>query len=377
MRKEFGLPSPERRIGLTAHDFQHAFSAPNVIMTRSARVDGTPTVPSRWLVRLQKFLTGLEPDYADNFFQSSQWLYWQSILDQPSTVKPINPPSPRPPVEVRPRSLSVTQIETWMRDPYAIYARYILGLKSLPKLDVSPDAADYGTLIHNVMDIFSKKYQYNLPRDALDRLIEIGDKEFKLILKYPSVWAFWWPRFLRIAKWFVSIEANRRKEITRTYSEIRGIIEIKAPGGPFQLTAKADRIDELKDGTLRIIDYKTGSPPSKNEVAAGFAPQLPLEALIIQAGGFDDISGKSVSDLNYWRLRGSNPAGEVLSVSDNPRQLVVEAEEGVAALIRQFDDIRTPYESRPRPENAPKYSDYEHLARVKEWSTSDDEKIHD
>ena len=373
MRKEFGLPSPERRIGLTAHDFQQAFSAPEVIMTRSARVDGTPTVPSRWLVRLQKLLTGLEPDNADSFFRSSHWLYWQSCLDQPEKVKPINPPSPRPPVEVRPRKLSVTQIETWMRDPYAIYARHILDLKSLPKLDASPDTADYGTLIHDVMDIFSKKYQYDLPQDAVDQLIKIGDEEFKSILKFPSVWAFWWPRFVRIANWFVSLEIKRRDEIIKTYSEVRGAIKIKTPGGIFQLTAKADRIDELKDGTLRIIDYKTGAPPTKMEVAAGFAPQLPLEALIIQAGGFDGISKKPVSDLNYWRLRGSNPAGEILSISENPRKLAAEAEEGVSALIRQFDDVRTPYESRPRPENAPKFSDYEHLARVKEWSTSDSE----
>ena len=373
MRKEFGLPSPERRIGLTAHDFQQALSAKEVVLTRSARVDGTPTVPSRWLVRLQKLLTAMEPDYANLFFQSNCWLYWQSCIDQPKKVKPIKPPSPCPPIEVRPRKLSVTQIETWMRDPYAIYSRYILRLKALPKLDVSPDVSDYGTLIHDVMDRFSKKYKDDLPVEPLDALIKIGEKEFESILKYPSVWAFWWPRFLRIAKWFVDLEIKRRKEIKETHSEVRGVVEIITSKGEFQLTAKADRIDELKDGTLRIIDYKTGAPPSKAEVAAGFSPQLPLEALIVQAGGFEGISAKSVSDLSYWRLRGGNPAGEILSVGENPIKLIVEAEKGVAALIRRFDDESTPYESQPRPENAPKFSDYEHLARVKEWSTYDRE----
>jgi len=373
MRKEFGLPSPERRIGLTAHDFQQAFSAPEVVMTRSARVDGTPTVPSRWLVRLQKLLAGLEPEVSDRFLQPSYRLDWQSRLDQPKKVQPINPPAPRPPVGARPRKLSVTQIETWMRDPYAIYARHILGLQSLPKLDSAPDAADYGTLIHGVIDIFSKNYPYDLPSNSLEQLVKIGNEKFKSVLKYPSVWAFWWPRFLRIAEWFIRLETLRREETTKTYSEARGVIEIMAPGGIFQLTAKADRIDELKDGMLRIIDYKTGAPPSKLEVAAGFAPQLPLEALIAQAGGFSGISAKRVSDLNYWRLRGSIPAGEVSSVGDNPTELAADAKEGVAALIRLFDDVRTPYESRPRPGNAPKFSDYEHLARVKEWSTSEEE----
>jgi ATP-dependent helicase/nuclease subunit B len=259
-----------------------------------------------------------------------------------------------------------------MRDPYAIYARHILGLQSLPKLDAAPDAADYGTLIHGVIDTFSKNYPYDLPSNSLEQLVKIGNEKFKSVLKYPSVWAFWWPRFLRIAEWFIRLETIRREETTKTYSEARGVIEIMAPGGIFQLTAKADRIDELKDGMLRIIDYKTGAPPSKLEVAAGFAPQLPLEALIAQAGGFSGISAKRVSDLNYWRLRGSIPAGEVSSVGDNPTELAADAKEGVAALIRLFDDVRTPYESRPRPGNAPKFSDYEHLARVKEWSTSEE-----
>jgi ATP-dependent helicase/nuclease subunit B len=371
MRKEFGLPSPERRIGLTAHDFQQALLAPEVVITRSARVDGTPTVPSRWLVRLQKLLGGLDPEAADSFFQSSYWLDWHSSLDLPKEVKPISPPAPRPPLNSRPRKLSVTQIEVWMRDPYAIYARYILGLYSLPKLDVAPDAADYGTLIHSVMDTFSKKYPCSLPPDALEQLVKIGDEKFESILKYPGVWAFWWPRFLRIAEWFVHLEFARREEIIRTNSESRGVIDIKTSVGSFELTAQADRIDELKDGTLRIIDYKTGTPPSKLEVAAGFSPQLPLEALIAEAGGFSGITAQRVSKLNYWRLRGSIPAGEVSSVGDNPAALAADAKEGIAALVRLFDDVRTPYESRPRPENAPKFSDYEHLARVKEWSTSE------
>jgi ATP-dependent helicase/nuclease subunit B len=258
-----------------------------------------------------------------------------------------------------------------MRDPYAIYARYILGLYSLPKLDVAPDAADYGTLIHGVMDSFSKKYPCDLPPDALEQLVKIGDEKFESILKYPGVWAFWWPRFLRIAEWFVHLEFARREELIRTNSEFRGVIKIKTSVGSFELTAQADRIDELKDGTLRIIDYKTGAPPSKLEVAAGFSPQLPLEALIAEAGGFAGIIARRVSKLNYWRLRGSIPAGEVSSVGDNPADLVADAKEGIAALVRLFDDVRTPYESRPRPENAPKFSNYEHLARVKEWSTSE------
>ncbi|MBT3989783.1 MAG: double-strand break repair protein AddB [Rhodospirillaceae bacterium] len=374
MRKEFGLPSPERRIGLTAHDFQQAFSAPEIVMTRSARVDGTPTVPSRWLMRLQKLLQGLDPSLADELFMPSHWLDWQARLDRPEDVQPIEPPAPKPPVAARPRKLSVTQIETWMRDPYAIYARHILGLRALPPLDSAPDAADYGTLIHDAMDEFSRQFPAALPADAFDQLVKIGEEQFRPLLKHPGVWAFWWPRFLRIATWFVDLEAERRDEISALHSEVEGVYETTGPAGPFKLTAKADRVDELKAGGLRIIDYKTGAPPSKKEVAAGFAPQLPLEAVIAEEGGFAKVAAQPVTQLDYWRLRGSNPAGEVSSAGDDPAELAAEAREGLAALIRLFDEAETPYEARPRPDAAPKYSDYEHLARVKEWSSSEGEE---
>ena len=374
MRKDFGLPSPERRIGLTAHDFQQAFCAPEVVMTRASRVDGTPTVPSRWLMRLEKLLFGLDQDLAGKLFLPSAWLHWQAQLDRPDVVSPINPPAPKPPVEARPRQLSVTQIETWMRDPYAIYARHILKIRALDPLDAAPDAAVYGTLIHNTLDDFSARFPNELPVDALDQLIQIGAEHFEPLLKHPGVWAFWWPRFLRIAAWFVELEAERRQDVAVIHSEAAGEFVFAGSVGDFKLTAKADRIDELKSGELRIIDYKTGAPPSKTEVAAGYAPQLPLEAVIAEAGGFSGIAAKPVGELDYWRLRGSNPAGEVSSAGDEPAQLAAAAKEGLAALVRLFDQVETPYEARPSPEAAPKYSDYEHLARVKEWSSADGEE---
>jgi ATP-dependent helicase/nuclease subunit B len=375
MRRDFGLPAPERRIGLTAHDFQQAFCAPEVVITRSTRVDGTPTVPSRWLMRLEKLLFGLGGPASEAFLLPGPWLYWQGLLDRPDRPpKPIGPPAPRPPIEARPRQLSVTQIETWMRDPYAIYARHILNLRALKPLDLEPSAADYGMRIHKTLDKFGRLFPGELPIDARDKLIGIGAAEFKKILKYPSVWAFWWPRFLRIADWFVELEGERRHEITTIHCEIEGSLSINGKAGPFTLTAKADRIDEMKTGRLRIIDYKTGAPPNKKEVAAGFSPQLPLEAIIAQEGGFSGITAAQVDHIDYWQLRGGSPAGTVFSAGDSPADLAAEAKDGLEGLVRLFDDVQTPYEARPRPEKAPKYSDYEHLARVKEWSSSIEER---
>ncbi len=144
---------------------------------------------------------------------------------------------------------------------------------------------------------------------------------------------------------------------------------LAGPQGPFELRARADRIDRLHDGTLAIIDFKTGAVPGAAEVAAGFAPQLPLEAAIAAAGGFEGVAAAPASDLAYWRLGGGRIVGAVSTVGgDHPEELARRAQAGLARLIETFDDPATAYESRPRADWAPRYSDYEHLARIKEWS---------
>ncbi|MAI09992.1 MAG: double-strand break repair protein AddB [Rhodospirillaceae bacterium TMED167] len=375
MRQRFGLPSLERRIGLTAHDFVQAFCAPHVVLTRSRRVAGTPTVPARWLLRLAQFFKA-QGQYAA-LLPSKPWEHWQTLLDKPDGIRPVDPPAPRPPVTARPRRLSVTQVETWMRDPYTIYARHILDLKPLPPLEQKPDATDYGTLIHRILDAFADRYPAELaaelPDDAEAELIELGRQRFQDVLSHPAAWAFWWPRFLRIANWFVARERSDRSEIKRIWSEVSGTLELDGTEGAFLLTAKADRIDLLTDGTLRIIDYKTGAAPSATEVKAGFAPQLPLEALIAGEGGFNDLPAAGVAALDYWRLRGSVPPGEVIRVGKEAAQLAEEAKDGLLALVRLFDRNDTPYEARPRPDKAPRFSDYEHLARVREWAVAGEE----
>lgn len=373
MRRDFGLPPPERRIGTAAHDFAQALGARRVVLTRATRIEGAPTVPSRWLLRLDTVLraVGLEGKLG----AAAEPLAWQALLDHPAERVAIAPPEPRPPVAVRPRRLSVTQVETWMRDPYAIYARTILRLFALEPLDADPGAADRGEFIHHALDVFVRAFPEILPADAEDRLLRIGRESFGAALERPGVRAFWWPRFERIARWFVATETERRRHLTVARSELRGSIDLSGPAGPFELTAKADRVDRWRDGGLVLIDYKTGSLPSRGDVALGFSPQLPLEALIAEAGGFAGIAAAPVTRLEYWRLTGGDPAGEPTSPAKDDaglRQLIVEALGGLEDLIARFDDPRTPYRAVPRPEKAPRYSDYAHLARVKEWSVAEE-----
>jgi ATP-dependent helicase/nuclease subunit B len=375
MRQEFGLPAPEQRVGVAAHDFAQALGARRVVLTRALRVEGAPTVPSRWLLRLDTVLraAGLEGRLG----AAVEPLGWQTRLDEAMARIAVSPPEPRPPVAARPRKLSVTQVETWMRDPYALYARTILRLDALEPIDDDPGAADRGNFIHAALDKFVRAFPDILPLDAEQQLLAIGIAEFGVALERPGVRAFWWPRFERIARWFVTYERERRRDLGEISSEIKGRLLLDGPAGPFELTAKADRVDRRRDGGLVLIDYKTGVVPSPKDVEYGYSPQLSLEAAIAENGGFAGVAAAPVAALEYWRLTGGDPPGEIITPAKDGgglRALIAGALQGLAELVARFDEAQTPYRAVPRPDKAPRYSDYVHLARVKEWSvTGEDE----
>jgi ATP-dependent helicase/nuclease subunit B len=373
MRRDFGLPPPERRIGVAAHDFAQALGAKEVVLTRAMRVEGAPTVPSRWLLRLDTVLraAGLEGRLG----VAVEPLGWQARLDEAAEHIAVAPPEPRPPVAARPRKLSVTQVESWMRDPYAIYAGKILRLDALEPIDADPGAAERGNFIHAALDAFVRAFPDALPEDAERQLLTLGAEAFGAALDRPGVRAFWWPRFERIARWFLALERERRPSLGEIRSEIKGRLVLDGPAGPFELTAKADRLDRRRDGRLVLIDYKTGLVPSAKDVELGFSPQLSLEAAIAAGGGFAGVAAAPVAALEYWRLSGGEPAGEIVAPAKDEaslRALIAEAWQGLADLVASFDDAATPYRAVPRPEKAPRYSDYAHLARVKEWSVAED-----
>lgn len=367
MRRDFGLAAPERRIGLAALDFALALGAREVVLTRATRIDGAPTTPSRWLLRLDTVLRALG---LEGRLTTRAPLDWQSHLDEPARRITLAPPAPRPPVKHRPRRLSVTEIETWMRDPYAIYARHVLRLKALDPIDADPGAAERGQIIHDALAAFIRAFPRDLPANPAQRLIELGRASFGAVLARPGVWAFWWPRFERLAAFIAGLETERRSTIAEIAAEIDGRWRLDGPGGIFTLTGRADRIEQRRDGSLALIDYKTGAVPGGSDVGLGLSPQLPLEAAMIEAGAFAAIAPAAVAELAYWRLTGGDPPGEVRNIGADPaalRALITEAQNGLTRLIAAFDDPATPYRSIPWPEKAPRFSDYAHLARIKEW----------
>ena len=362
MRRDFRIAVPEGSVGITAHDFAQAFGAPEVALTRAARQDGVPTVPSRWLLRLD---TVLRAAGLDDALQPDERLKAAGEqIDAPEQYRPLPSPEPRPPLIARPRRLSVTQIETWLRDPYAIYARQILKLEPLDELDADPGRADLGMAVHATLDEFVHRYPRELPAMAEEELLAIGRAHFGALLSRPGAWAFWWPRFERIVDWLVSAERAHRIEIVSSLSECEGSLTLAARGGPFTLTAKADRIDRLAAGGFLLVDYKTGSLPQRREVERGYAPQLPLEGAILRDGNFGTVTGAPVA-LEYWRLSGGVPAGHRWSiVDDEPNKLIESVLDRIRSLIDRFDDPATPYLAEPMPQWAPRFSDYRHLERV-------------
>ena len=391
MRKQFGLTSPEYPIGLAAHDFVQSFCQSCVYLTRAVRENGTPKRPARWLERLDVVMGSYGLSLAAN--KNDIRLTYARMLDKtqcPAT--PVGRPAPCPPAAKRPRGMSVTQIERWMKDPYHIYARYILGLETLDEIDEKPSNKELGTFIHDILDRFIAAYPADLPpaAEARTAFLDMARTVLQDHIETPRLWAFWWPRIERIADWFITHEQQWREKARPLLREQRGQAAIPytdhaANDKTFNISARVDRIDLLHDSgaqtghRLAVIDYKTGASIAKSHVQNGLSPQLPLTALILKQGGFPDVATEPhlihPAYIGYWYVKGSRQDGDAQNVTaDDMDALIAETQDGLAALVRAFDDDNTPYYSLPRPQIAPPahYQDYAHLARVKEWSAFDD-----
>jgi ATP-dependent helicase/nuclease subunit B len=374
MRAGAKLPSPEEAVGQMAHDWlMTACAAPETVLSCPLRRDGAPAVPARWLQRLEAMLRG-----AGQLLPDHPAAAWARALDQPHGLVPrLTPPAPRPGLADRPRRLRVTEVETWLRDPYAIYARHVLRLKALQPLEEPADAADYGSVVHEAVHRFLRGIGTAFPPDAEARLIAAMDAALDEQDLRPALAAWWRPRLRRIAAWLTEAERNRRlgAGLQAIASEKDG--QWLLPGAlPFVLVGRADRIERRFDGGIAILDYKTGAPPSAADVAAGLAPQLPLEAAMAADGVFgDDLCGRPC-ELTYWHLTGGLVPGEVKTLFkqevDAIGDVVATARAKLAGLVAAFDDVSHPYLSQPHPGQAPRFSDYTQLARVAEWAALDD-----
>ncbi|MDE0591021.1 double-strand break repair protein AddB [Halocynthiibacter sp. C4] len=368
MRQKAGLLLPERRIGLAAHDFQQAVCGPEVWITRSIRNSESQTVPSRWLNRVTNLLEGL-PNTGGTEALDGMRARGEAYLSQferferpEKRIEPAKRPSPRPPVPARPRGLSVTRIKTLIRDPYAIYAQYVLKLKPLDPLKHEADAPLRGTILH---EIFEKAVE-TIPIDQMTEaaLMEIAGKTLEESVPWPAAQRLWYAKFSRNAEWFVTSEKQRQARGTPTWFEKMGKLGLN--GLDFMLSGRADRIDLTETGNAIIYDYKT-TPPSP-AVERLFDKQLLLEAAMVENGGFEGIGAAKVQEATYIGV-GAKPGERSAELTDTTTK---EVWDEFHELIGAYFSPQQGYTSRRATSVITHYGDYDHLARYGEWEESDE-----
>ncbi|MCE1236467.1 MAG: double-strand break repair protein AddB [Hyphomicrobiales bacterium] len=382
MRRDMALDAPERRIGLSAHDFVQAATSRRVVLARASRSGGTPTVPSRWLQRLATVIG--DAGMTTLRGRGAAHLALARRLDRGDGVaRPIGRPNPRPDPALRPNRASVTEIETWIRDPYAIFARRILRLDPLDPIGREIGAAERGTFVHDVLATFVVEGHPFRGDAARERLLAIGEEKLAAFAAFPEAVALWRARLAAIAAWWLEAEVEHGAAVAERHAELGGRLELPVDGRPFRLTGYADRIDLTRDGAVRLLDYKTGAPPSEKQVQSLLAPQLPLEAAMVRAGGFDQpgdtaFAERAIAEIAYLHLSGGRDGGKwetrgkAKDDALGPEELAAAALERLEGLIRHFRLAETGWPSRPRVQfEKARSGPYDHLARVAEWAAGE------
>lgn len=363
IRQILGLPGLERRIGLAAHDFSSGLGAPQVLITRARRSGNAPAVASRFWLRLQAM--------AGDHFAPPQMNYAalaQMIDKTEGKPQPAPRPAPNPDRHLRPNVVAVTDVDRLSADPYAFYARKILGLSTLDKVDADPGSAWRGTAVHRILELWHTHDGCDPARleQRARELLAQGDA-------HPVVRALWQPRLLAAVEWIAD-------QVKRDLAEGRAIVAVEAKGrtgiAGVTLTGQADRIDRLADGSLAIVDYKTGKPPSATQVWAGYYLQLGLLGLIAEQGGFVEVGERqSVSAFEYWstgkdkgafgyRKSPVKPGGAEKMIATE--ELTAHAAAHFARDAGKYLTGDEPFIAKLNPD-LPSYGDYDQLMRLEEW----------
>lgn len=379
MRKAAKLPSPEKRLSLAAHDFAQLACAPRVLMTRSLRDESGPTVAARWLWRLETLARGVlgEEKTRERLAPARDYVALARSMDHvaPEAARPVERPEARPPVAARPRRLSASRVDEWVRDPYGLYARRVLRLQPLEPLDKPPGALERGNAVHAALEALVTTYPDALPADFAERLAAAAVAALEAQGFTVAELASQAPRARRAAAWFAEWERGRRAAGWRPkLIEAKGETEIASPHAPFVIEAKADRIDVGPAG-VSILDYKTGRMATDEQARRWFAPQLGVEAVIAMLGGFPGLPASTPAELVYLRVSGGRQPGDERSLFARSKDgysvalYAQETLEGLKRRIAEYDNPETPYRSRTRIEKVSEVRDFDRLARVKEWAS--------
>lgn len=365
LRLRAGLLLPERQVGLAAHDYQQAIAAPQVWITRSVKSDQAETVPARWVARLTNLLGGLPGQggpaaLAAMRATGARWIAAAQALSVPdASVDPEPRPSPAPPVDMRPKRLSVTTVERLLRDPYAVYAKEVLRLRPLDPLTGTADAAMRGTILHRVFEVAFKAGLDPADPDAARHLMQAAETVMAEDCPWPMMRRLWLSRLSRVADWFIAGEAARQAQGKPALMEQDGGALVAETG--VRLTAKSDRIDLSDSGAALIYDYKTGRTPTVKQQGV-FDKQLLLTAALVEKGGFETLGPRPVAGASFIGLSKADIVPAPLD--DHPPGKVWEQ---LAELLRRWAERDRGFTARMALLSDTDTSDYDHLSRFGEW----------
>lgn len=372
MRLDAGLLLPERQIGLSAHDYQQAIAAPEAVLTRSIRDADAETVPARWVNRLLNLTSGLHAQggqvaLAQMRARGQHWLAladaFEADLSQVGReAHARNPrPAPAPPVAARPTELSVTRIETLIRDPFDIYAEHVLSLRELNPLAPRAEPRLRGTVLHGVLEDYVARFPPGTPGDTA-QFMAIAEARLNRDIPWQGVRLHWLARLQRVAGRFV--EWNAGLTDTPVLTEEKGRLVLVDP--PFVLTGKPDRIDRTPDGALRIYDYKTGTPPTPAQQKK-FAKQLILLAMMAEDGAFPGLDPAPVESAAFI---GMGAAFTEVKAPVTPEDLAANRVE-LAELLRAYRQPNQGFTAMRALEAEADIRTYHPLARRGEWQPTD------
>ena len=367
--RALGVPGTDYRIGLAAHDLAGALGAREAVLSRSRRDAAGPAIPSRFLLRVKALLG----ERASAIEDTRTPLLAESIDAGPGTPTLYPRPAPRPSAAQRDVPIAVTALDRLRGDPYQFYASSIMGLRPLDKLDAEPSPAWQGELAHKMLERWHEARQ----RNPAASLAPIAAATLEEMNAHPVLRGLWRPRLMSALEWVEQAIANEpeRTPVAWERSGAMQYMDVRVHG-------RADRIDRYRDGTLAVVDYKTGRPPSGAMVEQGFALQLGLIGLIARAGGFEEVAGEPVC-FEYWSLAKSTKSPTGFGYVETPL-LVGRKKTGIdpgdflplterylREAIEDWIKGDAPFTARLNPDY-PGYADYDQLMRLDEWQAVTD-----
>ncbi|MBX7531893.1 double-strand break repair protein AddB [Qipengyuania sp. 1XM1-15A] len=362
--RTLGVPGGDFRIGLSAHDLAGAMGAPEVVLSRSERDEGGPAIPSRFLLRVQALLGELLEKYEDH-----ETIALARAMNRAKPAPEYPRPKPNPGPQQRDVDISATALDRLLGDPYQFFAQKIMGLSDLDALDADPNPLWQGNVAHDILE----RWHVARKTDSAARIAPIMEEVLDEENADARVRGLWQPRLQKALEWIEeTVDAYTDREVLAV--EVKGTMHFD----DVFVHGRADRIDRLEDGSLGIIDYKTGKPPTKAMVEQGFALQLGILGLIAEQNGFKGLTGEP-GGYEYWSLgrsKDDNSHGfgyieAPLKLNDRQKGLLPEeflptTRTKLGEAIGKYIKGDAPFTARENPDY-PSYDTYDQLMRLEEW----------